>query len=112
MKDYAINPARRVIYNSLVKPHLMYNIVVLQLTRKDKEQLISAHRASVPPTSTWHILTRVLSGKAAGKQPIEVDIAYQKCVFLGNVLQKSVQTAVNRAMIMHDEAKKSSLGLA
>ena len=109
MKDNAISKDKRVmIYNSLVKPNLMYNIVALPMKPVDKERLNSAHRAHLRRAlGIFYPLSMEVKAEEiysrTSQQPIAVDIVFQKWVFFGHVLRQDKDTPANRVMEMYFE---------
>ena len=121
LRNNSISTAARVrLYNALVKPHLMYNIVALPLKRTEKDKLNATHRVHLR-RAIGNFFPATLHSEElyvkTDQQPLEVDIVYQKWIFLGHVLRQPIETPANRAMSSYfneykenGEKKKKRLG--
>ena len=102
LKNNSISTKARLrLYNALVKPHLMYNIVALPLKQTEKDKLNATHRVHLRRAignffpATLHSEELYIK---TDQQPIEVDIVYQRWIFFGHVLRQAEDTPANRAM--------------
>jgi hypothetical protein len=102
LKNNSISTKARIrLYNALVKPHLMYNVVALPLKQTEKDKLNATHRVHLRRAignffpATLHSEELYIK---TDQQPIEVDIVYQRWVFLGHIQRQGEDTPANRAM--------------
>ena len=96
--------AKVMLYNSLVKPHLMYNVLALPMTQTERDRMNAAHRAELRKTIANYYPNLLHSEELyerTKQRPLEVDITKQRWTFLGHILRRDEDLPANKMMRLY-----------